>query len=111
MADEMYRTQYHETMDSFVSSYFESGEFEKELKKTAELIRPYVEREPTAFYSAEEFEAGCQTLQTFCGLRAESIRRQLDGTLSSVSNEQDTRNKVSASGLDVVKMGAFTAGE
>lgn len=111
MTDEMYRTQYHETMDSFVTSYFESGEYENELKETAELIRPYVEKDPTAFYSAEEFEAGWKTLQKFCGLRAESVRLQLNGTLSSVSNEQDSRNKVSASGLDVMNMGAFTAGE
>ena len=106
-ADDTYRRQYHDEMDSFVSSWFESGAFANELNETYALLKPYVEKDPTAFYSAEEFRIGCETLQKFCERRAESIRRQLDGTLSSVSENQADQDKVNASDIDVLKIGGM----
>ena len=75
------------------------------------MLLPYVEKDPTAFYSAEEFRAACDTLRQVCLRRAESVRRQLDGTLASVSELQRTEEKVDASDLRLVDMGAFVAGE
>ena len=59
-----------------------------------ELISPYVERDPTKFYTYEEFELGAETLREFCLLRAESIGYQLAG--------EDVT--VDASGLDISAM-------
>ena len=70
------------------------GEFERLFDETVELISPYVERDPTKFYTYEEFELGAETLREFCLLRAESIGYQLAG--------EDVT--VDASGLDISAM-------
>lgn len=41
------------------------------------LISSYVEKDPTAFYTFEEFETGVETMRQFCALRSESISMQL----------------------------------
>ena len=41
------------------------------------LIAPYVERDPTKFCTAGQFETGVEALKTFCTLRAESLSGQL----------------------------------
>ena len=79
--------------------------FAKELKETYELLKPYAEKDPTAFYSAEKFRIGSEALQKFCELRAESIRRQLDGTLAFDSDKQDDPAKVTAGGFHLQDMG------
>lgn len=43
-----------------------------------QLIASYVEKDPTAFYTKEEFEQGVQTLKEFCSLRSKSISMQLE---------------------------------
>ncbi|MCR5005922.1 MAG: hypothetical protein K6A77_08450 [Clostridiales bacterium] len=49
-------------------------------------------------------------LKRFCALRAESIRKQLDGALSSDSTKQAAEDKVEASDLNVTEMGATVLG-
>ena len=56
-----------------------------------------MKKDPTAFYSVDEYKHGCEVLKQFCDRRAKSIRMQLDG-------KQDN---VDASDLSVVDMGAF----
>ena len=87
-ADEKYTELYHQYFSEFLSQYFISGEFEKMIDTVSEMIAPYVEKDPTKFCSYEEFQEGVSTLKTFCGLRAESIQGQLDGTISSTGTAQ-----------------------
>jgi hypothetical protein len=54
------------------------------IDETAELIAPYVEKDPTKFCTYEEFEAGVSALKEFCSLREESIRLQLAGEEANV---------------------------
>ena len=58
------------------------------FEETLALISPYVEKDPTAFCTYEEFLKGADTLKEFCLLRAESIRGQLDGSIPSTSEGQ-----------------------
>ena len=88
-------------MDEFLTSYFESGEFQKETDDLMEMLLPYVEKDPTAFYSADRFLSASKTLQTFCLLRAESIRRQLDGKLSAKTQDQSADDRVDAAGFTI----------
>ena len=67
---------------------FESGLFEEKTARIVKMISPYVKEDPSAFCSYEDFLQGVSTLSTFCALRAESIRGQLDGTLPSTIREQ-----------------------
>lgn len=97
--NDRYKKEYHRTMDGFITSYFGSGEFEKEIDGLREMLLPYVEKDPTAFYSADRFLSSSDTLKKFCLLRAESIRRQLDGKLSADRHDQSADDRVDASGF------------
>ena len=88
MQDDRYFAQYHALFDEFIASYFESGLFEEKTARIVKMISPYVKEDPSAFCSYEDFLQGVSTLSTFCALRAESIRGQLDGTLPSTIREQ-----------------------
>lgn len=103
--DEFYLSRYHDALDNLVSGYFESGRFESEAGAVYEMILPYVEKDPTLFYSLDEFRQGYSILIEFCKRRAQSVRRQLDGNLSTVSSEQLIHEKVDAADLDIMKMG------
>ena len=115
-ADEKYTELYHQYFSEFLSQYFINDEFEKMIDTVSEMIAPYVEKDPTKFCSYEEFQEGVSTLKTFCGLRAESIQGQLDGTISStgtaqqfLSEEQQTEafEGVEAGDLAIETMGTM----
>ena len=110
--DEDATAKYHEVYSQFVAETIESGWLESEIARVTDLIRPYVEADENAFYTAEEFDKAVDTLQGYCALRAESIRGQLDGTIPSTSSEQraDSTALVDASGLDVSEMGSMGDG-
>lgn len=48
---------------------FKSEYFEQMMNQVTELIAPYVEKDPTAFCTYEEYEKGVETLRVFCLLR------------------------------------------
>lgn len=106
-----YLSYYHECYDSLLKNFFENGDCTKELKRVYDMIRPYVENDPSAFYSISEFDTAYNALVRFCELRAESIRKQLKGKLSTVSSEQKTADRIDASGLDISAMGTQGGGD
>ena len=75
--------------DAFLSGYFESGRFAAETAATARMIAPYVQRDPTAFCSYQDFCTGVDTFTDFCLLRAESARGQLEGEIPSTWKERE----------------------
>ena len=110
LSNETYLAQYHEYFDEFVSGYFESGHFEALMERIVSLIGPYVAEDATAFCTYDEFTKGASTLESFCLLRAQSIRGQLSGTIPSTSEAQsaDSSNFVDASSVTVSDMGAMS---
>ncbi len=107
-ADDTYTELYHQ----YFSEFLDSVDIAQMIETTKELIAPYVEKDPTAFYSYEEFETGVEALKLFCELRSESIRGQLDGTIPSTTDGQseDTTNLVDASALTLSDMGTMNQG-
>lgn len=89
-SDETYTEQYHELFAEFIERWFaedsETGHIllADMIQETADLIRPYVEKDPTKFCTAEEFETGVATLTEFVTLRAEAVSRQLEGDSTEV---------------------------
>lgn len=67
---------YHEYFQSFLDTVDIQGI----IDQAAALIDPYVQKDPTAFYSYEEFKTGVETLKQFCSLRSQSVQSQLDGS-------------------------------
>ena len=73
------------------------------------MIRPYAEKDPTAFYTAEELDQAVQTLQIFCEKRAESVQGQLGGTIPSTEAGQteNAANLIDARNVNLNDMGEF----
>ncbi len=107
MKNNAYYAQYHEYFDYFIESYFESGYFEDFIKNSRVMIAPYVEQDPTAFCSYEDFLLGVDTITNFCLLRAESVRGQLDGTIPSTiaAQAEDKSSFIDASSVWLPDMG------
>ncbi len=74
------------------------------------MIASYVEKDPTKFCTYEEFLTAADTLRTFCQLRAQSVRAQLDGALGSESGTQDESAMINADALQISDMGSMGMG-
>ncbi len=108
--NEEYTNLYHEYFSQFISEYFDSGEFEKEIDAVTEIISPYVEKDPTKFCDYDSFVLGASTLKKFCMLRAESVSGQLCGTISSSNPSGSLSSMVDASGINISDMGTMSMG-
>lgn len=98
LSDESYTELYHQYFAEFLNTVDIDGIIDNAYN----LIKSYVEKDPTAFYTYEEFETGVETMRQFCALRFESISMQL-------SNGETTRNMsyVDASALTLSDMGSM----
>lgn len=111
LTNEEYLEQYHDLFDQFISNYFENGYYEQLIEKTRQLIKPYVEKDKTAFFTVDEFEKGVTALKQFCNLRAESIRGQLEGTIPSTSDGQNASDTfIDASSINMDDLGSAFGG-
>lgn len=75
---EEYTQLYHEYFSRFISQYFDSGYFEQMFDSVVELISPYVEKDPTAFCTYEEFQTGVSVLKEFCLLQGGECQRSAE---------------------------------
>ena len=105
LSNDEYLELYHQHFSEFI----ESTDVISLIDETKALIAPYVEKDPTAFYSYEEFETGVDTLREFCSLRVESIQGQLDGTIPTMTDGQssDSSSLIDASQLTLSDMGSM----
>ena len=97
--NEEYTQMYHEYFAEFINTVDIQGM----IDQAYELIKSYVEKDPTAFYTYEEFEKGVETMRQFCALRSESISQQLENG-ETASNQ----NYVDASGITLSDMGSMS---
>ncbi len=74
LSDENYTELYHQ----YFSEFLDMVDIQSIIDNAYQLIASYVEKDPTAFYTKEEFEQGVQTLKEFCSLRSKSISMQLE---------------------------------
>lgn len=103
-----YTELYHQYFGEFINSI----DIDSIIDDTAELISPYVEKDPTKFCTYEEFETGVSTIKTFCQLRIESIQGQLDGIIPSTSDGQSADDSclIDASYISLSDMGTMDMG-
>ena len=100
-SDESYTEQYHALFAEFLETWCTSGKLETLISETAEMLRPYVEKDPTKFCTTEEFEAGVTALSSFVSLRTEAVSRQLAGDTTAVETN----------GLNLSDMGSMGGGK
>ena len=96
---------------TLISDHLLNGKYEAEIERVREMLLPWIEKDPTAFCAADEFQTACETMKTFLAIRTESILRQLDGEISTVSEEQEEQDMMDASGLDLQSLGALVVGK
>ena len=99
LSDESYTEMYHQYFAEFLNTV----DVQAIIDNAYNLIKSYVEKDPTAFYTYEEFETGVETMRQFCRLRSESISMQL-------ANGETTTNMnyVDASGMTMSDMGSMS---
>ena len=99
LSDERYTELYHQYFKEFLNTV----DIKEVIDNAYNLIKPYVEKDPTSFYTYAEFETGVETMRKFCELRSESIHTQL-------SNGETTTNMnyVDASALTLSNMGSMS---
>lgn len=85
-SNEEYTNLYHK----YFSEFLDSVDIENLINQTETLILEYVVKDPTKFCTYEEFETGVKALKEFCQLRTESVTGQLNGTISSTKEGQET---------------------
>ena len=95
-SDETYSQMYYDLYEDMIESVNIQGIIEDMYA----LIDSYVEKDPTAFCTYEEFQKGVATLKEFCSLRTESVKLQLSGSTDSVD----------ASDLNLSDMGTMSHG-
>ena len=110
--NETYLEAHHAIYAEFVENNLANGWLSAEIERVYQMIRPYAEKDPTAFYTAEELDQAVQTLQTFCEMRAESVQGQLGGTIPSTEAGQteNAANLIDASNVNLNDMGEFNQG-
>ena len=103
--NEEYTELYHE----YWAEFLETVDLVAMVEETAALIAPYVEADPSAFYTFEEHQQGVETLAAFCDLRSASVAGQLDGSIPATSSGQaaDSSAFVDASALNLSDMGSM----
>lgn len=103
-----YTELYHAYFDDFLNTVDVSSIIDEAYT----LIAPYVERDPTKFCTYEEFVKGAETLRTFCELRTESVRGQLDGTIPATDDGQsaDSSALIDPGSLTISDMGSMGFG-
>ena len=79
-SDETYSQRYYE----LYAQLLEQVDIQGIIDNAYELIAPYVEKDPTAFCTYEEFRTGVEALKDFCALRSESVQLQLSGSTETV---------------------------
>lgn len=101
VANKEYTGLYHQ----YFAEFLEKVDIDGIIDNAYNLIKSYVEKDPTAFYSYEEFETGVETIRQFCSMRSESISMQL-------ANGETTSNMdyVDGSGITLSDMGTMGRG-
>ncbi|MBD2866707.1 CotH kinase family protein [Paenibacillus oceani] len=93
LQNETYKQTYRGYVKQIVDGYLSDSRFEARVQSLAELISPYVERDPSKFYTYEEYRSSLnQDVQNIPGLlsftkaRVANVLQQLAGTIPTSNN-------------------------
>ncbi len=79
--NDLYKEQYHTILANAINGLLSPDKFDARVDELSELINHYVETDPTAFYTYEQYRQGLQELKTFNRSQTALIAQQLDGIL------------------------------
>lgn len=106
--NEEYFNLYHKYLSQLMENYFDSGNFDKKIDELNALIGSYVQKDPTAFYTYDEYQTALDAFKNIGKLRAESISGQLDGTVPSTTEGQQAASDklIDASSVKLSELGS-----
>jgi spore coat protein CotH len=105
---EEYTELYHGYFEEFIEKFYSNGYLDKLIDTTYEMIKDYVDKDPTKFCTTEEFDKAVTTLKKFVNLRFESIKAQVNGTIASSDEDRyDSSELIDASDITVSDMGTM----
>jgi spore coat protein CotH len=107
-----YLARYHEYLQMLADEYVDGGRFDETYNRIRSQIDTLVAEDPTAFYSADEYEVAAQMLYKTVKLRGESILGQINGSIPSTDAGQksDKSSLIDGSEIDITAMGQFSMG-
>lgn len=110
--NEEYFERYHGYLSELLEKYFTDGKFNNKIDELDNLIGKYVQADPTAFYTYEEYQTALEVFKNLANLRAESVSGQLNGTVPSTAAEQKTASDklVDASSVTMSQIGTSGMG-
>ncbi|MBR3204765.1 CotH kinase family protein [Candidatus Saccharibacteria bacterium] len=74
-----FKEKYHNALQRLLDEYIYTDEYLYFIDKTANLIRPYVQKDPTTTHTLQDFDKTVEDIKTHSSLRADSIQKQLWG--------------------------------
>lgn len=102
-----YLERYHQYLQEILDGYFADGKFEKKIDELNDLISEYIQNDPSAFSTYEEYLTAVAELKKIGTLRAESVQGQLDGTVPSTTEGQSAEpdKLIDASAVNMSALG------
>ncbi|MDE7289598.1 MAG: CotH kinase family protein, partial [Oscillospiraceae bacterium] len=110
--NEEYLERYHSYLNELLEKYFTNGKFNNKIDELDNLIGGYVQSDPTAFYTYDEYQTAIEAFKNLANLRVESVSGQLNGTVPSTTAEQKTASDklVDASSVTMSQIGTSGMG-
>lgn len=107
-----YKDKYHEYLRQIVDGYFVSGVFAETVMDLDAKINNYVKNDVSAFVTYEEYEASLPAFIELGTLRAQSIDGQLNGTIPSTTDGQNSDKDalIDTSGINLSVLGSMMGG-
>ncbi len=107
-----YLETYHKYLQEIMDGYFADGKFEQTVDGLDAMISDYIQNDPTAFYTYEEYQAAVAELKELGTLRGESVQGQLDRTIPSTTAGQSAEpdKLIDASSVDMSALGSMGMG-
>lgn len=112
LENDEYLAKYHEYLQKLCDEYIDGGRLENVYDRIRRQIDQFVENDPTAFYTYEEYDTAATTLIKVLELRAKSIEGQLSGDIPSTNEGQKAEQAtlIDASDIDLSVMGVMNEG-
>ncbi len=88
LANEEYLARYHEIYRHLIDDYILGGGFDEFYSRTRRNIDELVKNDPNALFTYEEHLHALDVFYDLVMLRAESVKRQLDGEIPSLTSER-----------------------
>ncbi len=107
MKNETYVDQYHQYMQELLDKFFNSEDFAAEVDKVDRLISDCIEKDPTKFFTFEQYKIAIVEFKELGALRAESIQGQLNGSVPATTDGQTANPDalIDASAVDLPSLG------